>query len=61
MRRALVSGLLAEEFGPAIASDPKFQELVDGVMRAMRADEACAALLDAALAEQRRLESSVDS
>lgn len=49
--RLLVTALLAEEFGPDLANDARFQAMVDDVLRVIGADEDAKALLDAA-AEQ---------
>jgi hypothetical protein len=43
--RALIAGLLAEEFGSAVAADPKFQQMVDDVRQIIERDEAGAALV----------------
>jgi hypothetical protein len=51
LSRALVSGLLTEEFGVDVANEPRFQEIVDGVLRIIDADEASRALLQKALTE----------
>lgn len=47
--RAFIAGLLAEEFGPEAANDPRFQEIVDDVRNLICADAATEALLKAAL------------
>lgn len=49
--RALVAGLLAEEFGEEVASEPRFQELVDNVLRLIAADEEGRALVRDAVAQ----------
>src|SRR5262245_3936447 len=49
--RALIAGLLTEEFGVEVANEPRFQEIVDGVLLVINADEASCALLQKALAE----------
>lgn len=49
--RALISGLLTEEFGVEVASEPLFQEIVDGVLRIVDADEKSRALLQKALTQ----------
>ena len=49
--RALISGLLTEEFGDSIANDARFQQMVDEVTSALRADAAGGKLLKAAVRE----------
>lgn len=49
--RALIAGLLAEEFGAALAVDPSFQAIVDQVSRTIDRDEAGRALVRAAIAQ----------
>lgn len=48
--RALISGVLEEEFGPAMAIDPQFQFLVDDVLQIIRQDAEGAKLLEKAVA-----------
>jgi hypothetical protein len=47
--RAIVRGLLAHEFGAAVANDAKFNALVDEVLGAIRRDEATSRLLERAI------------
>ena len=47
--RALVRGLLAHEFGAAVANDAKFHAVVDEVLGAIRRDEATSRLLERAI------------
>ncbi len=49
--RALIAGLLAQEFGEAVASEPRFQELVDNVLKLVAADEEGRALVRDAVAQ----------
>ena len=51
--RALIGGLLAEEFGPTVAASPRFQALVDEVFQALNADGASERLLNRALTQLR--------
>lgn len=48
--RVLISGLLAEDFGPEFAVDPRFASLVDDVQRLLESDEAGRTLLKRAIA-----------
>ena len=47
--RALISGLLAEEFGSAVANDQKFQVIVDDVLQVIGRDEDARQLLKRAV------------
>ena len=49
--RALIAGLLAEEFGEDVASEPRFQDLVDNVLKLIAADEEGRALVRNAVAQ----------
>lgn len=49
--RLLLEGILAEQFGPRVASDPAFRAIIDEVHAQVRADAASRALLDASLRE----------
>ena len=51
LARALVSSLLEEEFGSALANDPKFQRMADEVTMALSQDDASAQLMKQALAQ----------
>lgn len=51
LHRALIAGLLTEEFGPQISNDPGFQAIIDKVTGALRGDENARALLDGAVNE----------
>lgn len=48
IRRALISGLLAEEFGEDVINDPHFQQIVDDVVAILQRDPKAEALLQAA-------------
>jgi len=48
IRKALISGLLAEEFGEAVINDPQFNQLVDDVLGIIERDADAGALLTAA-------------
>ncbi len=50
IRRALISGLLAEEFGDEIINDPNFQQIVDDVAGLLQRDPKSEKLLSAACA-----------
>jgi hypothetical protein len=54
LTRALIAGLLAEEFGADIANDAHFQTMVDDVRRIIDADESTSALLKNALTQLAR-------
>jgi hypothetical protein len=49
--RALIAGLLSEEFGPSFAVEPRFQDMVEDVRRVIEADENARALLRRAIAQ----------
>ena len=49
IHRALVSGLLTEEFGASIANDPGFQTIIEDVMRVINKDENSKKLMQRAL------------
>lgn len=49
--RALIAGLLEDEFGSAVANDPKFQGMVDEVRQVIDRDENARALLRNAVAQ----------
>ncbi len=49
IRRALVAGILTEELGAGFASDARFQDLVNDVVRIISGDEQTRALFDKAL------------
>jgi hypothetical protein len=51
LARALIAGLLTEEFGPDLAAEPRFQAVVEDVRQMIDRDEAARALLRRALAE----------
>ena len=48
IHKALIRGLLTQEFGPQIANDAGFQKVIDDVVGVLKADEAGADLLKAA-------------
>jgi hypothetical protein len=39
LERALISGLLAEEFGPGLANEARFQHIIDEVTHTLRRDQ----------------------
>lgn len=51
VERALISGLFMEEFGAAAANDPKFQLMIDEVLKMIRQEPAARRLLDRAVAQ----------
>lgn len=51
VERALISGLFMEEFGAAAANDPKFQLMIDEVLKMIRQEPATRRLLDRAVAQ----------
>lgn len=53
VRHALISGILTEEFGAAIATDARFQEVVREVVQIIAADERGRSLFDRAIAQLR--------
>lgn len=54
-RRLMVSGILAEHFGPHVASDPAFQAVIDEVLRLLEADADARDLLQLAMQEVRQV------
>lgn len=46
LRRALIQGLLADQFGERMLNEPRFQQVVDRVTAAIEADEGGRALLE---------------
>lgn len=55
LARTLVGALLVDEFGEAVANDPKFQSLIGEVHRIIAADADTKALLLEALREVRKV------
>lgn len=51
LERALISGLLCEEFGASISNDPHFQRVIDDVAHALRQDELGKELMARAVAQ----------
>jgi hypothetical protein len=51
VERALISGIFTEEFGSAVASDPKFQLMTDDVLSVLRQDATGRLLLNRAVAQ----------
>lgn len=51
IRRSLLAGMLAEEFGDAVVNDSKFQQMVDDVLRVVEQDERGRTLLDRAVTQ----------
>jgi len=51
LARALIAGLLTEEFGPAFAVEPRFQTMVEDVRQLIDRDENGRALMRRALAQ----------
>ncbi len=49
--RALIAGILSEEFGAEIAIEPRFQAMVDDVRRIIEQDEGGKALLRRAISQ----------
>jgi hypothetical protein len=49
VRRALIGGILTEEFGPAFAADVRFHEMVGRIVDIVSRDEQSRALFDQAL------------
>lgn len=54
-RRLMVSGILAEHFGPRVASAPAFQNVIDEVLRLLDADPGAREMLEAAMREVRQV------
>jgi hypothetical protein len=50
LKRALIENVLAEQFGPAMLNDAKFQQVVDRVAEAIEADAGGGVLLEKAIA-----------
>lgn len=48
LKKALISGLLADEFGDAAVNDANFQQAVDDIVAILERDDAGRALLDRA-------------
>lgn len=53
-RRALVQGILTEQFGAELINDAKFQQVVSQVSQALEGDEASSRLLGAIASELRQ-------
>jgi Holliday junction resolvasome RuvABC DNA-binding subunit len=53
LERALISGLLTEEFGSDLTNEPKFQQIIDEVTDALRRDARAHELLTEALVHLR--------
>lgn len=53
LRRALIQGLLRDQFGEPMLNEPRFQQMVDRVVGAIDADEAGRSLLDRLTGELR--------
>lgn len=53
LRRALIQGLLSDQFGQGVVNDAKFQQVVDRVVDAIEGDEGGRALLDRISLEMR--------
>lgn len=51
--RALIQGLLSQQFGDELVNDPSFQSVIEAVRSALASDEKSQALLSAALRELR--------
>jgi hypothetical protein len=49
--RALIAGLLSEEFGPELAAEPRFHAMVEDVRQMLDRDETGRALLRRAIGE----------
>lgn len=49
LKRALIENVLAEQFGPALLNDAKFQQVVDRVTEAIEADTGGGILLEKAI------------
>lgn len=47
--RALIAGVLAEEFGEALVAEPRFQQIVDEVRRMIEADTSAKSVLAEAM------------
>jgi len=53
LARALVAGLLEEEFGAALAAEPRFQAMVDEIVSVIEKRKESRALLNGALTQLR--------
>jgi hypothetical protein len=53
-RRALVQGVLVEQFGPDLVNDAQFQQLVERVSSAIEGDEMSSAILSDLIAKLQR-------
>jgi hypothetical protein len=53
LRRALIEQLLADQFGPALANEAKFQQVIDRVDDIMAADPTIGPLVDRAIRQIR--------
>jgi hypothetical protein len=51
IKKALIRGLLTEEFGSGVANDPGFQKVVDDVLQAISEDENGVSLLESSILE----------
>jgi hypothetical protein len=51
VRRALVEGLLADQFGPELVNEARFQQVVERVSQTLEADEQTRSLLDRVVAD----------
>lgn len=54
LRRTLIEQLLADQFGPALVNEAKFQQMVDNVASAMEADAGISGLLEEVLVELKK-------
>jgi hypothetical protein len=54
LRRTLIEQLLTDQFGAAMANEPKFQQIVDRVASAMNADPDIAAMMEQVIGELKR-------
>lgn len=50
LKRALIEDILADQFGPALRNDARFQQVIDRVTEAIEADAGGAALFERAVA-----------
>lgn len=51
VRRALIQGILSDQFGAEVVNEARFQNLVDQVVRVLETDARARALLDEVTAE----------
>jgi|CXWL01.1.fsa_nt_gi hypothetical protein len=58
IRRALISGILTEEFGAELASDARFQDVVTNVLKMISEDSASSQVIDGALKQLMKGENS---